>query len=78
VHIHLRNTVNARDEVGMANVEQDGWSPNPSRADGYGDGINWSGWVRTNEIHSWQSNPAGVTCGVIGYDVLNNIPHYKP
>ncbi|CAG8707660.1 16339_t:CDS:2, partial [Funneliformis mosseae] len=74
---------------------QDGWSPNPSRADGYGagakmfqasrdwyiclgDGINWSGWVRTNEIHSWQSNPAGVTCGVIGYDVLNNIPHYKP
>ncbi|CAG8738170.1 9998_t:CDS:2, partial [Funneliformis caledonium] len=65
VHIRLRNTVNAWDEAGMANVEQgfrmimdtgatttvipyfirrklysaqDGWSPNPSRADGYGAG----------------------------------------
>ncbi|CAG8755111.1 2929_t:CDS:2, partial [Funneliformis caledonium] len=63
VHIRLRNTVNAQDEAGIANVEQgfrmimdtdatttvipyfirrklynaqDGWSPNPSRADGYG------------------------------------------
>lgn len=25
-----------------------------------GDGTNWSGWVRTKEIHSWQSNPSGV------------------
>ncbi|CAG8565911.1 5451_t:CDS:1, partial [Funneliformis mosseae] len=37
------------------------------------DGINWSSWVRTKEIHSWQSNPAGIICGVIGYDILNNI-----
>ncbi|GBC37746.1 uncharacterized protein OCT59_005627 [Rhizophagus irregularis] len=43
-----------------------------------GDGKDWSGWVKTNEIYSWQSNPNGVTCGIIGYDVLNNIPHYKP
>ncbi|GES97813.1 hypothetical protein GLOIN_2v1717333 [Rhizophagus clarus] len=43
-----------------------------------GDGTNWSGWITTKEIHSWQSNPSGVNCGLIGYDVLNNIPHYKP
>ena len=43
-----------------------------------GDGSNWSGWVTTKEIYSWQSNPSGITCGVIGYDVLNKIPHYKP
>ncbi|CAI2191371.1 10399_t:CDS:2, partial [Funneliformis geosporum] len=71
VHIRLRNTVNAQDEAGMANVEQDGWSTNPSRADGYGAGAKMF-WA------SRDCNPAGVTCGVIGYDVLNNIPHYKP
>ncbi|POG59962.1 hypothetical protein GLOIN_2v1717374 [Rhizophagus irregularis DAOM 181602=DAOM 197198] len=31
-----------------------------------------SGWVKTRFIHD------GVTNDVIGYDVLNNIPHYKP
>ncbi|PKY50163.1 hypothetical protein RhiirA4_406196, partial [Rhizophagus irregularis] len=43
-----------------------------------GDGQNWSGWVKTNEIHLWQNNPNGVTRGLIGYNVLNNISHYKP
>lgn len=40
-----------------------------------GDGTNWSNWVRTKEVYSWQNN---LDCGLIGYDVLNNIPHYKP
>ena len=43
-----------------------------------GDGTNWSNWVRTNEIYTWQKNPTGVKHALIGYDVLNNIPHYKP
>ncbi|CAG8488714.1 10091_t:CDS:2, partial [Acaulospora morrowiae] len=43
-----------------------------------GDGTNWSNWVRTREVYSWQNNPPDVDCGLIGYDVLNNIPHYKP
>jgi hypothetical protein len=42
-----------------------------------GDGTNWSNWVRTREVYSWQKNPPGVKCGLIGYDVLNNIAHYK-
>ncbi|PKK55495.1 hypothetical protein RhiirC2_764615 [Rhizophagus irregularis] len=48
---------------------RDGWNVSASKAGGY---------VKTNEIYSWQSNPNGITCGIIGYDVLNNIPHYKP
>ncbi|RGB26598.1 hypothetical protein C1646_770225 [Rhizophagus diaphanus] len=122
VHFRLRNTVNALDEVGMANIEQgfrnvidtgatmtvipyfvreklysrqEGWKNFPIEASGYGegikifqasrdwyiclgDGINWSCWFKTNEIYSWQKNPNDIRCSLIGYDVLNNIPHYKP
>ena len=44
-----------------------------------GDGRNWSRWHSTKEIYSWPNNPPShIDCGLIGYDVLNNIPHYKP
>jgi hypothetical protein len=44
-----------------------------------GDGNSWSNWVRTQEIYSWQrDSPNNIDCGLVGYDVLNNIPHYKP
>jgi hypothetical protein len=36
-----------------------------------------SNWVRIREVYSWQKNPPGINCDLIGYDVLNNIPHYK-
>jgi hypothetical protein len=44
-----------------------------------GNGNNWSNWHRTQEIFSWQRDiPNNINCGLIGYEVLNNIPHYKP
>jgi len=42
-----------------------------------GDGTNWSNWVRTRELYSWQRTSPNVDCGLIGYNVLNNISHYK-
>ncbi|CAG8745845.1 12907_t:CDS:2 [Funneliformis caledonium] len=121
-HICIRNILNARDEVRMANMEQgfrmvidtgatmtvipyfvrqqlynpkDGWKRGSIYPAGYGngakvtqvsrdwlvclgDGTNWSNWVRTSELYSWQSDPPNFNCGLIGYDVLNDIPHYKP
>ena len=44
-----------------------------------GDGTNWSNWFKTREIYSWQKRtPKNINCGLVGYDILNNIPHYKP
>uniref|UniRef100_U9TC51 Uncharacterized protein n=2 Tax=Rhizophagus irregularis (strain DAOM 181602 / DAOM 197198 / MUCL 43194) TaxID=747089 RepID=U9TC51_RHIID len=92
VHIRLRNTDDNLDEAGMANVEQgfrmiidtgatttvipDFVRKKLNAQDGWNTGSfvmgQRSGWVKTRFIHD------GVTNDVIGYDVLNNIPHYKP
>ncbi|KAF0439346.1 hypothetical protein F8M41_004148 [Gigaspora margarita] len=40
-----------------------------------GDGTNWSEWIETREINSWQKDiPEDLDCALIGYDVLNQIP----
>ncbi|CAI2171212.1 5028_t:CDS:2 [Funneliformis geosporum] len=43
-----------------------------------GDGVNWTKWVKTDEIYSWQCRTScDIDCGLVGFDVLNSIPHYK-
>ncbi|RIA80397.1 hypothetical protein C1645_838784 [Glomus cerebriforme] len=39
-----------------------------------GDGSNWSDWFQTSELYSWDDD---YNDGLVGYDVLDNIPHYK-
>ncbi|CAG8725205.1 12467_t:CDS:1 [Funneliformis caledonium] len=42
-----------------------------------GDGTNWSNWIRTRSIYSWPKNTSSVNCGLVGHEILDNIPHFK-
>lgn len=40
-----------------------------------GDGRKWTDWFKTDEIYSWQQDSDND--GLVGYDVLDNISHFK-
>ncbi|CAG8708152.1 10478_t:CDS:2, partial [Ambispora leptoticha] len=43
-----------------------------------GDGVNWTDWIETEELYSWQKVVSGdVSCGLVGFDVLDNTYQIK-
>ncbi|RHZ78973.1 hypothetical protein Glove_153g18 [Diversispora epigaea] len=79
VHIRIRTSDNS-DLIRITNEENDfAWSLTPGNNDNYTYHLRKRLQNCRKELYSWQkATPNDINRGLVGYDVLNNIQHFKP